>query len=211
MDWGYKTQGCIHWWALDDDNNLWCEREFSFRLMEPPAVAKRIKEIETKAGLWSKGTKGKSLIPGVADTQLWEKRGDSGRSKADQFAEHGVLWSPADKKSRFRNYERLGERLKDHGGGTKVPSINFFNTCVKLIETIPSLQRDPNDPECPIDGGDDHWCDSATYAVAYASHGRAAIPSVAREKKDRLDDLDDDDDQDSAPQGRGQYGYGSMI
>ena len=210
MDWGFQKHGCIHWWAMDDDGNIYCEREFSFRKMTADKVADRVRLIEKGLGLWDKG---KSLIGGPADTQLWEKRGEVGRSKAEEFSARGVGWVPADKAkgTRHRNSERLAERLTSHENGTCLPGFLVFDTCSQLLKTLPAIQSDPNDPETPMDGGDDHWIDSAFYAVAYASHGSAAIPSVGRQKKDRPEEDERywDDDED-VHEDRGQYGYGAF-
>lgn len=210
-DWGYKTHGVVHWWALDDDDTLWCEREYSFRLQEVDKVAQRIKEIETDLGLWGPGKKGRSLIPGVADNQLWERRGDIGKSKAEDFSELGVGWSQADKLSRHSNAQRLSTRMKSHAHGTTTPGFMVFSTCVQLIKTLPLIMPDANDPETPQKGGQDHWMDSALYAAAFASHGTAGVPSVNRKRIDRLDPFDDDDDDEQEqPKSLGQYGYGAF-
>lgn len=209
MDWGYKTQGVILWMALDDDDTLWVEREYSFKMQEVPKVAKRIQEIETGLGLWNKAKK-RSMIGGPADDQLWERRGESGRSKAEEFSRLGVGWTMADKKSRHRNAERVSARMRNHENGTQTPGLMIFSTCVKTIETLPAILPDPNDIETPQKGGQDHWYDTLSYGVGYASHGSSAIPSVSRERKDRLDDIVDDDDDRPEPVELGQYGYGSM-
>jgi hypothetical protein len=147
-----------------------------------------VRHIEETMGLWDK-RRNCSRIVGPADNQLWEKRGEHlTRSKADDFAERGIGWVKADKKSRQRNAELLAERLRDHMGGTTTPGIVFFRTCRKTIETIPSIQRKPppNDEE-PADGGDDHWLDETLYACAYASRGRVGVASGQGE-----DDVDED-------------------
>ena len=212
MDWGFQTQGCIHWWAMDDDENIYCEREFSFRKMTADKVAARVRLIEKGLGLWDENKK-QSMISGPADSQLWEKRGESGRSKAEEFSAAGVNWVPADKAkgNRHRNAERLAERMKSHENGTTLPGFLVFDTCSQLLKTIPAIQANPDDPETPMDGGEDHWLDSAFYACAYASHGRGAIASISRPKKDRPEEEGywDDDDED-AHDDRGQYGYGAF-
>lgn len=209
MDWGYKKQGVIHWWAMDEDDNIYCEREYSFKLQTVDKVAQRVKEIELGLGLWDSEKK-QSMITGVADTQLWEQRGDIGRSKAEEFSSRGVLWAQADKKSRHANALRLSTRLLSHDDNTTIPGFNVFSTCPMLIKTMPAIQSNPNDPETPMDGGDDHWLDSALYACAYADHGSAGIPSVNRKRKDRIDEMADDDDDDVVSDDRGQLGYGSF-
>lgn len=201
MDWGYKRPGTVLWWAMDPDGNLFCEKELTFQLKTDAEVAKRIREIEEHMGLW-KGRR--SLITGPADTQLWEERGDSGQSKADVMASMGVTWMQADKKSRYTNAQRLMKRLVDHRNGTTTPGIVFFETCKQCITTIPGIQTDPNDPECPMDGGEDHWHDAVLYACAFASHGRRGIPNLRRI---------DDDDESMAERARyrGRDGYGSRV
>lgn len=200
MDWGYKKPGVVLWLAMDDEDNLIVERELTFKGMTVREVAKRIQQIETDLGLWH----GKrSLISGPADTQLWEKRGEEGLSKAEEFLACGISWVFADKKSRQRNAERIAERLKDHDGGTKVPGIVFFENCKMCIRTIPSIQSDPKDPSVPIDGGDDHHVDTVGYACAFASRGKLGIPSVLRKSK-----VDEDDDTEREVERRGKWGYG---
>lgn len=174
LDWGYKTNGVCLWLALDNDNTLIVEHEFSFKNMDAKTVAKRIKEREKRCGLWHKG---RSAITGVADTQLWEKRGDVGLSKAAEMAKVGVHWKPADKRSRVRNAERVMERLTDHEGGLSIPGLVFFKNCRKTVETVPQIQIDPDDPECPAKGGKDHWYDALSYACAYASRGGDGVPA----------------------------------
>jgi hypothetical protein len=190
----------VHWWALDHDDTLYCEREYTFQEKTDAEVAKRIREIETDMKLW-KGHQ--SAITGPADTQLWEERGESSRSKAAVMASLGVNWVRADKKSRRHNSERLMKRLLDHQHGTKPPGIVFFRTCKQAITTIPAIQTDPKDTEVPEDGGDDHWLDSVLYATAHASHGKKGI---ARHALD--DDFEDEDDEKEEKRTRGNYGYG---
>lgn len=205
MDWGFKAWGVIGWWALDYDNNLICIREFSFRGMDAKKVAERVKSIEIGMGLWRRGMSG---ITGPADTQLWEQRGDTGKTKAQEFAEVGVSWTKADKRSRAHNAQRMLTRMQDRRA--KVPGIMFFETCEGCIRTIPAIQADRDDPEAPAEGGDDHWHDMACYACAYASNdfvgtSKGAISSRAERE-------DDDEDRDiEVSTGRGRLGYGSSV
>ncbi len=199
MDWGFKAPGCVTWWAMDPDGNLYCEYELYFKGLLAGQVAERIKEREIQYGLW-KG--GQSLISGPADTQLWEKRGSSAMSMAEEMAKVGVRWVKADKTSRARNAGLLSKRLRDHGGGTKQPGIVFFENCKKCVGTIPTILASPGDPEMPQDGGDDHALDSVLYAVAHSSRGRAGI-SMKRAEED-FERIDED-----AP--RGRFGYGELY
>lgn len=203
MDWGFKSWGVILWWALDPDGTLYCIREFSFRLMDAAKVAARVKEIEKELGLWHGG---RSRITGPADTQLWEERGDTGISKAQEFARAGVMWKPANKRSRARNSQLLIKRLKAHSGGMTIPGIVFFRSCVDCIRTIPGIQTDANDPEAPLEGGDDHWHDAVVYECAEIEK-----PGVGTSKDRARESYEREDEEDDGPQDRGRYGYGSKV
>lgn len=196
MDWGFKAPGCVGWWAMDPDGNLFCEYEFYFKGMTATQVAERIRDREKEYGLYKHK---RSLITGPADTQLWEKRGSSAMSMAEEMAKVGIRWTKADKTSRARNAGLLSKRLRDHQNETRQPGIVFFENCKKCISTIPNIQASPGDPEMPADGGDDHALDMVMYACAHASRGRAGISMQRAETE--LDDKEDD-----APVG--QYGYG---
>ncbi len=204
MDWGYKNPGCIHWWTMDEDDNLFCVRELIFQDKLAGEVAVLVRDIEEKAGYFKHG---KSLLNGPADYQLWEQRGEHGKSKAQEFLEKGVRWVPADKKSRYRNAERLLGRLKDHKNETATPGIVFFRSCTEIIRTLPMIQSDPdtNPPE-PLKGGFDHPHDSVCYACAYASHGKRGIARPQQGKSE----WDDDDRKATRRERPGQYGYGGI-
>ena len=200
MDWGYKKPGCVHWWALDEDSNLFCVHELTFRMKTPKDVAVMIERYEKEQGWWQGR---KSRLTGPADTQLWEARGDVvAMTKAEEFAAAGVAWIQADKLSRFHNATRVMERLVDHGHGTTTPGLVFFDTCVNAIRTIPAIPSDPADPEMPQDGGDDHWYDSVAYSCAYASVGRRGIKAPARQREPW------EEEAKRAPADRGRAGYG---
>ncbi|MEE8384515.1 MAG: hypothetical protein V3S01_01175, partial [Dehalococcoidia bacterium] len=186
-----------------EDENLWVERELTFRKMTDEQVAKRILEIEEDLGLVKNG---RSQISGPADDQLWEQRGSSAQSMGNVMANLGVGWSKADKRSRRNNSQKFLKRLKDHDQGTTTPGIVFFNTCHQCITTIPGIQTDIKDMETPMDGGEDHWHDAVLYGCAFASHGRAGIPSHSSEN-----DWMDEEDGVESDTDRGQYGYGSQV
>jgi hypothetical protein len=174
MDWGYKAPGVIGWFAMDPDENLYQFYEFNFRLMRDEEVAARVIEIEKMFGFWDE-RKRKSRLTGVADTQLWEERGDSGKSKAAVFNEKGIYWQPADKASIARNAERISERLRDHDKDSP-PGLMLFEGCKKSREMFSSINVDENDSTIPDKKSPlKHWFDMHAYAAARASRGRGSI------------------------------------
>lgn len=198
MDWGFKSWGCIHWWAISPDDTLFCFHELSFKGQLDQDVARKVIEIERKWGL-AKG--GVSMITGPADTQLWEERGDTSRTKAEMFAVHGVVWTKC-KKNRQRSAELIIARLKAHKGRTREPGLVLFKQCQKLRKNLVGVQTNPKDPEIPLESKHDHWYDSCCYAVVYADelYGRGFEP----DEDDGFDEGDFDDE-------RGRYGYGQIV
>ncbi len=204
MDWGYKAPGTIGWFAMDPDENLYQFYEFNFRLMHDRDVAKRVREIEERFGFWNK-RKRQSRLSGVADTQLWEERGDSGKPKSAVFAEEGVYWQPADKASIARNAERITERLRDYDKHKK-PGLMLFRNCQKSAEMFASIGVDDNDDTIPDKSSKlKHWFDMQAYAAARASRGRG---SIAMELHDFDNDAKNDNDEPEVPRASG-FGYGS--
>lgn len=185
MDWGHKHPGCVLWFAFDPDGNLYVHKEYNFQLKDAAEVAIEIREIEKGMGLW--GKKG-SRITGPADTQLWEERGDVGKSKVAEMAEEKVRWVQANKKSRARNGMRVYERLKATEQGSHEGGLYIFETCNKLVRTLPGVQTDPADPqgETPGKANDDDAFDTCMYGVEYAS--RHENPPMAPEDEDGTDD-----------------------
>lgn len=213
LDWGYKTPGCVHWWAMDDEGNLVCFFEYSFQGLTDVEFSKEIREIEKRLGFWKNN---RSTITGPADYQIYEERGESSKSKAAVMADNGVFWFAADKKSKKHNCELFTKRLSDHHHGTTMPGIVFFEHCTQAIKTIPTIQTDetgPNRGEVPRDGGPDHWLDSVLFACAYASHGKLGLAArkIVPDRDESSDYWDDEDDSEPAKNDRGRFGYGYQV
>lgn len=194
MDWGFKTQGSIHWWALDEEDNMFGIREFMFSGMLVPEVAEKMREYEEQLGTWKNG---RSTLNGPADTQLWEMKGDRAKSKAQEFKELGFTWTQADKRSRKRNAELVTARLKDHRLGTTTAGLVLFSTCREAIRVIPAMQIDTD----PSAGGEeprkmpgDHAYDDTSYACAYVSRGTSHVKSREEDDGDGWDDEEPEDD-----------------
>lgn len=205
MDWGFKMPGVVHWWAMDEDQNVFCWKEMMFQGRQAGDVAKDILAVEEKYGLVKKG---RSVLSGPADTQLWEDRGDNTKGKAQEMEEAGVSWVRAKKGpgSRLRNAELLYDRLADHAGGTTTPGVVFFDTCTEIIKLIPSIGTSDKNSEEPADGNDDHAFDSCLYSMGYASHGRKGISWSSKDEED-----EDEDDEEVSKGRRGRWGYGSEV
>jgi len=201
MDWGFKTRGVVLWFAIDDDDTVYVYRELTFRLKHVDWVAERVKYKGEREGTWYRG---QSCLPGWADTQIWEERGDTGLTKQAEFRRRGIPWRQADKKSRATNAQRVVRRLGQRGARGVRPGLVFFRSCRETLRTIVGIQADPDDPETPIKGGEDHHWDTLTYGIAPASKGQQGIPDWNARKR-ALDDTREE----SAPSELGRDGYGA--
>lgn len=202
MDHGFKKPGTCLWVAVNEDGDLVVEREYNFKLTGADDIAKRIRSIEEDMGLWDK-KRNESKIKGYADHNLWEERDSAAESKAEIMAKLGVKWIPADKADKAKNAQRFYKRLTDHGDGTTMPGIVFFEDCRQCIKTIPGIPADPNDPEVPAKVEDDHWHDAVLYACA-----ARAKPANDTGRDYYEDDDREPEESDQRQQKRGSHGYG---
>ena len=60
--------------------------------------------------------------------------------------------------------------------GETVAKVRIFNTCEKLIETLPMLSEDEKDPEKVELCGFDHWYDGAGYGLVSYHANRSHLP-----------------------------------
>lgn len=112
------------------------------------------------------------VLYGVLDSSCWHTRGNTGPSIAEEMAREGCLWKPSDRSqgSRTAGKNRIHELLMVDPG-TNLPGILFFDTCRKIIATLPSIPSDPRgfddvDPKFR----DDHDYDSLRYGVMSRPH-----------------------------------------
>ena len=94
---------------------------------------------------------------GVADPAIWSKTGHEGPTIAEQFAQEGVAWTPADN-DRMQGKMQVHIRLKER-------KIKVFSSCTHLIRTLPALCYDKNRPEDVDTKMEDHPYDSFRYGI----------------------------------------------
>ncbi len=188
MDWGYKSHGVVLWWAVNTDGQMFCYRELSFRGRDALDLAEDIRAIEIEADEWDMN-KDCSRLSGPADTQIWEQRGTIGPTIVESMQEVGVFWEKCTKNTRA-SVAQFIQRLRDRSGEQRTPGIRFFNTARMCIRTIPARGTNPNDPELPEDGGDDHWLDAVRYACMYRTviPERDTAPARKRFVRDELEE-----------------------
>lgn len=156
LDYGYK-----HWTVCylftEYDGILYCLDEFAARKQLISSNCEGIIEMLARWGL-----EVDDLANFVAGADVFAKKGDTGESFADNFAEHGIFLRPAHM-SRRSGWGKIVDLLGDEKQGIE-PSIKISSKCAGLIERLPALMHDPKNPEDVLkvdcgengEGGDDH-------------------------------------------------------
>lgn len=172
-DWGYKSPGCVLWFACDTNGNLYVYREFYHSATLTPKtslandVADKILELEM----------GENIRYGVLDVSTWNQRGsgDTGPSIAESQIRRGCFWRPSDRHKNSRKFGKMEihrrlqvKPLPDEIDGRIVekPSLIIFNTCVNLIRTLPTIPLNKSDPEDVDTDSEDHAYDALRYGCA---------------------------------------------
>lgn len=128
--------------------------------------------------------------PWAAGSDVFARRGDSsGKTIAEQYADYGIYLTPADT-DRINGAAEVLRRLGDPSDPDVItpPSLYVYNTCHRLIETIPAMVHDPKNTEDVLkvdmdedgQGGDDSY-DSLRYGIMARGVGARAsdfIPAL---------------------------------
>lgn len=171
------------------DLNIWCALDYGFKhytvcylLCEYDGVIYVVDELAARKQLIStnaveilqmldrNGVSLDILSNFVAGADVFAKKGDSGESFADEFSRCGIELKCANV-SRKAGAGKILQMLGDKKQGIE-PSLKISSRCTGLIECLPAMMHNPNDPEdvLKVDtddqgrGGDD-WYDAFRYGV----------------------------------------------
>lgn len=153
-DWGYSSNACCLWFAIDYDNNLWVYNELYTKHLTADIFAQKVREMSTNDT---------NLRYSVMDASVWQKRGDIGPSIVETMQKHGVRWKPSDRSANSRKNGKMEihRRLMLKSDGK--PSLFITKNCANLIRTMPQLPLDENDPEDIDTDAEDHAYDALRY------------------------------------------------
>jgi phage terminase large subunit len=175
LDYGFTHYTTFFLLALSGDGDLFILDEHGERNWLPQRHATAIHALLTRNGL-----KASHLDRIVAGADCWQKnRGTSDQSPltiADAYAAVGLPLEQAND-DRQQGAAEILRRLGDVEAGIRA-RLFITERCAHLIDSLPSLEHDPNFPEkvlkvdCDEDGvGGDDWYDAARYGVMDAWGG----------------------------------------
>jgi hypothetical protein len=106
----------------------------------------------------------------VAGLDAWSKhvRDTSNKNLIDYYEDGGLSnfqRAETDRTLRKATYHEYLKPYYDEITNQWTAKVQFFNTCTKIIETLPQLIRDDKDNEKVAECGIDHWYDSVGYGL----------------------------------------------
>jgi hypothetical protein len=155
-DYGYGSYSGVLWFTIAPDDQVIVYRELYVSKVLATDLADMVLEAETE----------EKIRYGVLDSSLWHRRGDTGPSLAETMIRKGCRWKPSDRSSgsRVAGKNEIHRRLQVDEF-TEEPRMVIFNTCKALIEQLPSLPLDKNNPEDVDTKSEDHLYDALRYGL----------------------------------------------
>lgn len=164
LDYGFKHY-TVCYLLCEYDGDIYVIDEYAARKQLISTNAAGIKDMLTQNGVDIS-----MLSNFVAGADVFAKKGDSGESFADEFFRCGIDLHTANT-SRKAGAGKILQMLGDKKQEIE-PSLRISSRCHGLIECLPAMMHNPNDPEdvLKVDtddqgrGGDD-WYDAFRYGV----------------------------------------------
>ncbi len=165
LDYGYAHYTVVLLGCTDGDGNTFVVDEHAERLWLPQRHAVAVKAMLSRHGLVAE-----QLRRFVAGADVFSRQSD-GTTIAEQYWREGIRLRPANM-DRVNGWAEVLQGLGEVEAGIR-PRLFIHRRCGRLVETVPSLQHDPNRPEDVLkvdadeDGvGGDDAADALRYLVA---------------------------------------------
>jgi hypothetical protein len=187
LDYGFNHYTVALLGCNDGDGNLFVVDEHAARGWVPERHAQAIKAMLTRHGVQLRSSlpEGWDERPNALRSSLYARRllrrfvsgadlfarQSTGATIAGQYADLGITLRPANT-DRVNGWAEILRRLGDPDASVK-PTLFIHCRCARLVDCLPSLQHDPNQPEDVLkvdpddDGlGGDDAADALRYLVA---------------------------------------------
>lgn len=177
LDYGFAHYTVVLLGCTDGDGNLFVVDEHAERLWLPQRHAPAIKAMLARHKIGERKLELADLKRFVAGADVFSRQSD-GTTIAAQYAKLGIALRCANT-DRVNGWAEILTRFGDVEAAIG-PSLFIHKRCGRLIETLPTLQHDPNRPEDVLkvdaddDGiGGDDAADALRYLVATKSRAVA--------------------------------------
>ena len=173
LDYGFAHYTVALLGCTDGDGNIFVVDEHAERLWLPERHAAAIKAMVGRHNIGDRKLTVGDLKRIVAGADVFSRQSD-GTTIAAQYAKHGITLRCANT-DRVNGWAEILTRFGDVDAGIR-PTLFIHSRCARLLDTLPSLQHDPNTPEDVLkvdadeDGiGGDDCADALRYLVATKS------------------------------------------
>jgi phage terminase large subunit len=163
MDWGRNQPGCVLWWTVLPDHQLYIRKDYKFQGMSEQEVAQAVIRIDVELGLAKRPTYT------AADPAIFNKTGAThekaqfvGQSIGDSLNYYGLSLVKADN-DRFNGWGRCHALLRPGPDGT--PWLRVHPDCRYLVRSIAAAVSDDKNPDDVDTESDDHALDAWRYGA----------------------------------------------
>ena len=170
LDYGFAHYTVVLLGCRDGDGNIFIVDEHAERLWLPQRHAAAIKTMLARHTIGGRKLQIEDLKRFVAGADVFSRQSD-GTTIAAQYSRQGISLRCANT-DRVNGWAEILQRFGDVGADIR-PTLFIHKRCGRLIETLPTLQHDPNRPEDVLkvdadeDGiGGDDCADALRYLVA---------------------------------------------
>jgi hypothetical protein len=170
LDYGFAHYTVALLGCRDGDGNTFVVDEHAERMWLPQRHAAGIRAMLARHKIGDRKLAVEDLRRFVAGADVFSRQGD-GTTVAQQYERQGIRLRAANM-DRLNGWAELMQGFGDPENGVR-PTLFIHQRCKRLIETIPTLQHDPNRPEDVLkvdadeDGvGGDDAADALRYLVA---------------------------------------------
>lgn len=169
-------RGVWYWCAVDESQNVWVYREWTFpRMTAYRDQAQTVREM----------TKDEQVDYYVTGMDAFNSSPETGKCVVDYYAEGGLpkgmfrkpvhgVGCRANMAATLHDYLRP---VTDPDSKLTRAKLRIFSTCGELIATMPTLQADPAHGECVIDCDTDHWYQALGYGLQSRHVRQAEAPT----------------------------------
>ena len=154
-DWGYAAPACMVWFAKNPDTHrIYLYEEFYQEGLTDPKQAEMILDLSGN----------ENYMFTFADPSVWTKRSTEvyAKSTFDVFLEYGIVLSKADN-DQIRKAKRIRSAIENIYD--EEPGMMIFSHCRNAIRELENLMTDPDHPEKPLPGQEDHAYDGICYGL----------------------------------------------
>lgn len=194
VDNGHTDPFTWYWARVDERGIVYIVREFTRDYSDPKLTysqqAKRVIELSTytksEGGIFYEVKE--PIVPAYCGHEAFASHPlAEGKTIAWYYQQGGLTGlQPAlpDRKMRKATWHEYLKHIEltdpdPYTGRKTIAKVQIFNTCTRLIETLPIQMEDENDPEKVAESNYDHWYDGAGYALVswhINRSGRIALP-----------------------------------